>query len=891
MNISARWQALSPWLDELLDLDVAARSRRLDEIAGQDATLAAELRTLLAQDEALNDQGFLAVPVAQTLQIDAELAPRITQGMVLGPYRLERELGQGGMGSVWTALRADGRFDGRVAVKFLKTGLFAAGDAGRFAREGQILGRMAHPHIARLLDAGVAEGQPYLVLEYVDGQPIDVYCREKNLDVEARVRLFLDVLSAVGHAHARLILHRDLKPSNILVTAEGEVKLLDFGIAKLLDEASQGAASTELTQLAGHAYTPQYAAPEQVQQTEVTTATDVYALGVLLYQLLGGGHPTAADTQMRLDLLKAVVEQVPRRLSEAAAQGGDAQVAREARLLRGDLDTIVAKALKKQPAERYVNAQALAEDLQRWLAHEPINARPDSRWYVLGRFVRRHRLAVAAGSLAVLGLLGLTIVSAVQARRAEAAEHQAQVKRQQAEELLGYMLGELADKLRPIGRLELLDSVGRKAQGLLEQQPDVDAGARLQRAKALAVIAEVRVAKAELDEALQALATGEKLVAGEAPTDALVADWYRVRGAIAFWQGEVARLQRRLGAQEQAWLAYRDYAEHWHRARPQDVDALLEVSYAQTNLGSLALLQGRLAEAEQRFHASLESKTQALARKPERADLQADLANSISWLGTVLTQSGQLQRARGFYLQGLEKVASVRGARPDDLAWVKKETDMQLRLAEVELELGQTAGAREHLQAARAGSQRLVKGDASNQTWVLGQIHTEALALSQDALPGTARYRRMIELLDQLAALRGGKGAPDSFLVRQVGLLQMAASIGCGAGSCAELLGHVERAGSAIQAARTRSPHDLQLLDAAVRLELLRPVVRVAAERGAEQACGRAAELLAGRDGWRQVHAGLTRSWLQVQACLQPKAPPTSEMLAAQQWLAAQRER
>ena len=244
-------------------LDAEARARRLDEIAAQDPALADDLRPLLAQDDAPGHQGFLERPVAQALQIEAA-SPVLAPGLALGPYRLEAELGQGGMGSVWTAVRADGRFDGRVAVKFLKSGLFAAGDAGRFAREGQILARLAHPHIARMLDAGVAEGQPYLVLEYVDGQPIDVYCRDRGLGIEARVRLFLDVLAAVGHAHARLILHRDLKPSNILVTAEGEVKLLDFGIAKLLDDAGQGTASTELTQLAGHAYTPQYAAPEQV---------------------------------------------------------------------------------------------------------------------------------------------------------------------------------------------------------------------------------------------------------------------------------------------------------------------------------------------------------------------------------------------------------------------------------------------------------------------------------------------------------------------------------------------------------------------------------------------------------------------------------------------------
>ncbi|NCT81858.1 MAG: serine/threonine protein kinase [Comamonadaceae bacterium] len=883
-----RWLALSPLLDDLLDLDEAERALHLDALAAQDPALADELRALLAQEQALNDAGFLDRPVAEALHLDDAA---ITAGMAIGPYRLERELGQGGMGSVWTAQRADGRFEGRVAVKFLRAGLFAAGDAGRFAREGQILARLSHPHIARLLDAGVQQGQPYLVLEYVDGQPIDAYCREQGLDVEARVRLFLDVLAAVGHAHARLILHRDLKPSNILVTRDGEVKLLDFGIAKLLDDAGQGQARTELTQLAGHAYTPQYAAPEQVQQTEVTTATDVYALGVLLYQLLGGGHPTAADTAMRLDLLKAVVEQVPRRLSDAARQGGDALSARQARQLRGDLDTIVAKALKKQPAERYVNAEAMAGDLRRWLAHEPIGARPDSRLYVLGRFVRRHRLAVAAGSTAVLLLLASTATSLLQARRAEAAEHQAQARRQQAEDLLGYMLGELADKLRPIGRLELLDGVGSKAQALLERQPDADAHTRLQRARALAVIAEVRVAKSEFDDALQALLAAQKLVQDEPSDEALVVSWYRTRGAIAFWQGEVARLQRRLDAQEDAWLSYRDFAERWRQRSPADSDALLEVSYAQTNLGSLALLRGRLGEAEKLFRSSLEAKTAALVQKPDRTDLQGDVANTISWLGNVLTQSGQLRSARASYLQGLEKIEAVRAARPDDLAWLKKQADMQLRLAELELDMGLLPAAFDHLQAARAGARRLVQADPSNQTWLLGQLYTEALALFHDEQPVHVRSRRTLELLAQLAALRGGKGAPESFLVRQAGLLQMATASGCTAGSCAELAEHLAKAASAIQSARTRSPHDLQLLDAAVRLALSGPALRVSGEREAMQGCARAAELLGSRDGWRQVHAGLTRSWLTVQNCIRADAAPTPDMVAAQAWLSAQRGR
>src|SRR6185295_16007701 len=222
------------------------------------------------------------------------------------------------MGTVWLAHRSDGRYEARVAVKLLNLALLGPGGIERFRREGNALGRLTHPNIARLMDAGVTHaGQPYLVLEYIDGETINRWCEGRALDVRSRVRLFLDVLDALAHAHSKLILHRDLKPSNILVTPEGQVKLVDFGIAKLLDDESGAAPMAGLTQLAGQAFTPEYAAPEQLQGGEVTSATDVYALGVLLYVLLTGQHPLAGGEQTPLDRLRAIVDTDPRRPSEA----------------------------------------------------------------------------------------------------------------------------------------------------------------------------------------------------------------------------------------------------------------------------------------------------------------------------------------------------------------------------------------------------------------------------------------------------------------------------------------------------------------------------------------------------------------------------------------------
>ncbi|HEU0198893.1 MAG TPA: serine/threonine-protein kinase, partial [Burkholderiaceae bacterium] len=427
-----RWAQVSPLLDELLDLERHARDVRLAELRHGDPELADELVALLTQQSQIERKNFLAGSALGAL--DAPLA-----GQTMGAYTLERPLGAGGMGSVWLARRSDGRYEGQVAVKLLNLALLARGGEERFAREGSLLARLTHPNIARLLDAGVtANGQPYLVLEHIAGESIDRWCESRALGIEARVRLVLDVLAAVAHAHSKLVLHRDLKPANILVTADGRVKLLDFGIAKLLDDEAQPVAPTALTQLGGRAFTPDYAAPEQVEGGDATTATDVYALGVLLYMLLGGGHPTSKPTQAPVERLRSIVETEPLRLSEAVARGAGSEAGdKHVRTLRGDLDNIVGKALKKAPAERYPTAAALADDLRRYLAHEPISARPDSFGYRAAKFVRRHRLGVGAAAVTLFALVGGIFGTTWQAVEAQRQRADALAQRDRAQALLG----------------------------------------------------------------------------------------------------------------------------------------------------------------------------------------------------------------------------------------------------------------------------------------------------------------------------------------------------------------------------------------------------------------------------------------------------------------------
>ena len=887
-----RWLALSPLLDELLDLDPSARDERLARLQAQDADTAGQLRRMLSRAEGLEQQGFLSEPVvaqwheALASVPDEAPPPPDLAGQAIGPYLLDRQLGQGGMGTVWLARRADGRFEGQVAVKFLMAGLLGRGDAGRFAREGEILARLSHPHIARLLDAGVHQQQPYLVLEYVDGQPIDAYCLQHGLGIEARVRLFLDVLAAVGHAHARLILHRDLKPSNILVTAGGDVKLLDFGIAKLLADATQaqeGAAATELTQRAGSAFTPQFAAPEQVQQADVTTATDVYALGVLLYLLLAGSHPTADDAQTQLDRLKAVVEHVPRRLSDVAAGQPDAVIARQARRLRGDLDTIVAKALKKAPAERYANAQALADDLRRWLAHEPISARPDSRLYVLGRFGRRHRVAVAVGGFAVCALLGLTATSLLQARRAEQAEQQAQVRRHQAEDLLSYMLGEFADKLRPIGRLELLDSVGSKSLGFLAEDPQAGPTERLQRAKALTVIGEVRVSKRDLDAAVEPLKAANVLLQSDPPQPEMLADWRKAQGQAAFWLGHVAYTQRRFEPAEQAWERYRQVSQRWLEEDPKSLDAQAELAYADNNLGTLMLDQGQLAEAEERFAQAATAMDRVLQERPEDATLRAEWANTLSWLGSTLAQRGRHAQAEQVFRRAVEHARALLTRSPTDQAWQHDLGNSARALAEVLLREGRPAEAQLFASQAVQAFRVLSELDPNNRKWAFGLIRSEVALLRVLPLPKPAVTD---EITRRFALLEAGRTPSARLHPLRVELASLHARALRHSGDRIGALASVEPHLALLRVDRNKTPSDLETAAALLELTLLQ-AIELTDEVGQRQTrCGALRDELQRfpLPALLRVHAGLTRIAASTYLCLQQPA----EARALQQWLDAQ---
>jgi serine/threonine protein kinase/tetratricopeptide (TPR) repeat protein len=432
------WQRIEPILDAALELPVGERAACLDRACAGDTDLRARVEALLAA--AGEASGFLETPIAAQLRAVRDSAPDVVvaagagSGERIGPYRVLRELGHGGMGAVYLAERADGQFDQRLALKLIRRGMAADDVLRRFLRERQILARLEHPHIARLLDGGLtADGRPYFAMEYVEGAPITRYADAHRLGIEERLRLFVGICEAVGYAHRVGVVHRDLKPANLLVNEAGEVKLLDFGIAKLLQEGEEGAT----TGLGLRLMTPGYAAPEQVRGEPITAATDIHGLGVVLYELLTGHHPFRVgpgDTPSRVE--RRVCEQEPPRPSarvlrreethhddgstetitpEAACHRRGVTPQRLRRRLAGDLDSIVLRALEKEPARRYPSADALAEDLRRHLARLPVRARRGTAAYRIRTFARRHRAGVTMTPLLALALGGASAIVIMQA--------------------------------------------------------------------------------------------------------------------------------------------------------------------------------------------------------------------------------------------------------------------------------------------------------------------------------------------------------------------------------------------------------------------------------------------------------------------------------------------
>jgi serine/threonine protein kinase/tetratricopeptide (TPR) repeat protein len=644
------WTDIEPYFDRALQMDDPSCATWLGELDRHQPDVAKAVRALLEQRAALNAAGFLegsAFAGVENLapafrDIVARHAARVTgpggaeaksrhgwsEGALVGPYRLIREIGVGGMSSVWLAERNDGQLKREVALKLPLTG--PRMQVERFRRERDILAALTHPNIARLYDAGFSEsGQPYLAMEYIAGTQLLDSCDERLLGIRERLRLFVQVMEAVQFAHAELVIHRDLKPSNILVTPQARVVLLDFGIGKLLTEET--AEETELTQMSGRLFTPGYASPEQIAGQALTTASDIYSLGVVLYELLTGVRPYRLKYESRAALEEAILKVDPRRPSQnkfspqvAAARGTTERAL--VRTLAGDLDTIVLKALKRNPLERYTSVSAFAQDVLNYLNNFPVSARPDSLWYRIGRFSARYKVPVAAASVATLALIGGSAVAIWQARSAAAERDRAVAfasRNEAVTEFLGRMITDAAASQKPITVSELLTRSEKMALNDASGSPE-------NRAAVLEMIADRYVANDNGDRALPLLAHALQLV--EKSPD--------------------AALRSRLTCKHAAASAGLGDSERWLQA----IYAEAKRSDADPPTAALCMLKAASIHlAEERSAETLRDAQVGLEKSHQSSNGRVTEAALLGTMGYAYSLSSRVAEAERYYEQAIRK--------------------------------------------------------------------------------------------------------------------------------------------------------------------------------------------------------------------------------------------
>jgi serine/threonine-protein kinase len=579
---SDRWRRVAQVLDDTLACQPERRSEVLDASCAGAPELRHEVEDLLSRlDRA---QSFLDSPpaaLAAAAVAESDMRAQEHTGRRIGAYRIEREIGRGGMARVFLAERADGAFEQRVALKLLRPGLDAEIDHARFRAERQILASLNHPNIARLLDGGLTDSlQPYLALEYVEGQPIDAYCEEHGLTVRQRLALFLMVADATQYAHRNLIVHRDIKPSNILVSVDGAVKLLDFGLAKLVDPGIYGRGSSSAPHTVAEWMTPEYAAPEQFKREPVTTLTDVYQLGVVLFRMLTGRLPFVAATGDIRELEAAVEHEDPTAPSIAVAATDPSL----ARALRGDLDAIVLKAMRKEPGERYASVDALADDLRRHLSGHPVAARRNTSFYRARRFVRRHRIeTVAALSISISVLVGAGL-ALWQAQRAAGERDLAAIASRESQAATDFVMGlfETSDPAETAGDTLTAQQLVHRAAAHAERLR----GQPLVQAQMLEITGRLYQSLGQYNETYNVLERALAIRRSMKDHDAI---------DVANTLGQLAEVQLRLGHYVAADSAAREALSIQQHALGQSHPAIAKTLHQVANI---AIYRGDLATAE-----------------------------------------------------------------------------------------------------------------------------------------------------------------------------------------------------------------------------------------------------------------------------------------------------
>jgi tetratricopeptide (TPR) repeat protein/tRNA A-37 threonylcarbamoyl transferase component Bud32 len=663
------WDEVKRQFHAALELPAAEREDFFRRIEERDPGLAREVQSLVAAHESEGER-FEEVVARERREV-LSAAARSRLGLHCGPYELVRLIGEGGMGQVFLARRADATFRKEVAIKLVRQELGGDQILRRFRAERQLLAGLDHPGIARLVDGGATDdGVPYLVMEYVPGVPIDRFCDEHGLELEERLALFRRVCEAVEAAHKSLVVHRDIKASNVLVTPEGEPKLLDFGVAKILP-GGEREETLVLTRAEGAPLTLASAAPEQVSGGQITTATDTYALGLLLYRLLTGVSAYEVPTSPITEAVRVICERLPSPPSEAIPANGFAE--RWRRRLRGDLDNIVLKALRKDPGRRYSSVEQFAEDIRRHLSGMPVLARPDTLGYRAGKFVRRHAVAVTAGAVVIVALVGGLTATLWQARRAER-------ERIKAERVSGFLINTLsaadASWTSGAGRAgadvkvsEALDEAAARVHRELGEEPEVEAVVRRTLGQTYYSLAKLQAADRELQEALRLF---RKTTGDESAETAQTLYWI---GRLQVQRGEV---DAGVATLEGVLAARRRTADRTDELMANTLNDLGLAYLARgDNAAALPLLEEMLAIERRRV-----------------GEAHPRVAIPLNNLGLIHDRLGHVETAERYYRESIASFARIPGRELPESAFPRQSLGVmrlvQGRLPEAERLLRET---------------------------------------------------------------------------------------------------------------------------------------------------------------------------------------------------------
>jgi serine/threonine protein kinase len=733
-----RWRLIDELFHKAVELPPNVRGDFLNGACGGDVSLQAEIEKLI--DGSDRAGSFIETPPAldETTIALAEAETEPMAGLRIGAYKVIREIGRGGMGTVYLAARADEEFQKRVAIKLVTTGFDHETIIQRFRNERQILAGLDHPNIARLLDGGTTEsGAPYFVMEYIEGQTIREYCDTNRLTTIERLKLFRTVCSAVHFAHQNLIVHRDIKPGNILVTADGTAKLLDFGVAKLLSPTAQAG---EITEATSRVMTPEYASPEQARGETITTASDVYSLGVLLYELLTGHRPYRVASLSLVEMIDAICKQEPAKPSTAIGRtetspggGGSTEVtvtpekvskARDSepyrlrRELEGDLDNIVLKAMRKEPQRRYASVEQFSEDINRYFQRLPVIARQDTLSYRTGKFVSRHKAGVAAGALIIIALLAGAVTTLWQAHAARQERDKAQHRFNQVRKLANAVLFDYHDDIEKLPGSTLVRE--KMVKDALEYLDDLSAGGSgdfsLQRelASAYEKVGDVQGApyRANLGNYKGALISHNKALAIRTTLNSIPGESAQMKLDLARSYGAVGELSQVTGDTSAALNNYGKAFAVFDSLSNESAETERALSVLHVRYGRALAASGELAKALDNYRKGIAITNRLSAASPNDLRLKRDLAFASIFLGDALKDSGDLkealaaQRTASALLEPLVTQTNAQSRRDVAVA--------QQRIAGALEQMGDKRGALEIDLALLVVDQELAKADPSN---------------------------------------------------------------------------------------------------------------------------------------------------------------------------------